>query len=372
RIVPAEAPLPGLALSEVGVVQLIYYLLADEHWSCVKIADHLNALGIPPAYRQADRHVDHDTPEGKRKEATAGVWRPSRIRAMVKSTTYKGVHAYGKRSTKVRELITREVPALVDEATWTRALQTLTSYVLFAPGAHCRQYLLRGLVTCGLCGCNYSGAAYGRGNGRQEVYYRCNGLVSYRSALTPRCQSRSVRGAQLEAAVWDEIARFLRDPGDVLAALAAEQDHEEDQLARTQQERLATRTALDTKTTERERMLDAYRKCILTAEDLEQQLTKIRIETSALTERLAALDERARLRTSAATQLHTAEALLTELRTRLDAPPSFEMQRQLVELLVAEIRVDTGVEAKPKTATITVTYRFDGAVQTCMGMGSTR
>jgi site-specific DNA recombinase len=119
-------------------------------------------------------------------------------------------------------------------------------------------------------------------------------------------------------------------------------------------------------------MLDAYRKCILTAEDLEQQLTKIRIETSALTERLAALDERARLRTSAATQLHTAEALLTELRTRLDAPPSFEMQRQLVELLVAEIRVDTGVEAKPKTATITVTYRFDGAVQTCMGMGSTR
>lgn len=48
RIVPATDPIPGMVLSEVDVVQLIYRLCADEHLSTIQIADRLNANGIPP------------------------------------------------------------------------------------------------------------------------------------------------------------------------------------------------------------------------------------------------------------------------------------------------------------------------------------
>jgi site-specific DNA recombinase len=46
RLVVSEAPLPGLTLSEADVIRMIYRLLADEGWSCIRIAEHINALGF--------------------------------------------------------------------------------------------------------------------------------------------------------------------------------------------------------------------------------------------------------------------------------------------------------------------------------------
>src|SRR5262249_24329935 len=96
RLVVSEALLPDLTLSEADIVRLIYGMLAEEGLSCVKIAEHLNALGIPPAYTKDHRQIARKGPNGKRKEHTAGVWRPSRIRNLVVNPVYKGEHLYGR------------------------------------------------------------------------------------------------------------------------------------------------------------------------------------------------------------------------------------------------------------------------------------
>jgi hypothetical protein len=44
---------------------------------------------------------------------------------------YMGRHEYGKRAKVQRQTIVREVPAIVDEATWTKAQQVLKSNFLF-------------------------------------------------------------------------------------------------------------------------------------------------------------------------------------------------------------------------------------------------
>jgi transcriptional regulator with XRE-family HTH domain len=54
----------------------------------------------------------------------------------------------------------------------------------------------------------------------------------------------------------------------------------------------------------------------------------------------------------------SAQALLAELRKRLDAPVAWEQKRRLVEVLVAGIRVDTVEECGVKQTQTTVTYRF--------------
>ena len=145
RIVPTEEKLPGLDLSEADVVRLMYRMLADQGLSCFKIADYLNAMGVPPAYAKDGREVLRDShgPEGKRKKTTAGIWRPSRIRNLVTNTVYKGVHIYGKRSKKPRELIERPVPPVVEPDTWQRAQETLRKNQLFSRRNAKRRYLLR-------------------------------------------------------------------------------------------------------------------------------------------------------------------------------------------------------------------------------------
>ena len=56
-------------------------------------------------------------------------------------------------------LITRPVPAIVTEATWKKAQQTLRDNFLFSARSARNQYLLRGLIKCGLCGLTYIGVA---------------------------------------------------------------------------------------------------------------------------------------------------------------------------------------------------------------------
>lgn len=57
RLVIADTELPGCGLSEADVIRLIYRMLVDEGMSCQKVADRLNALGVPPAYVRDGRKV---------------------------------------------------------------------------------------------------------------------------------------------------------------------------------------------------------------------------------------------------------------------------------------------------------------------------
>ena len=65
---------------------------------------------------------------------------------MIVQTTYKGIHQYGKRSKKVREIFEREVPAIVEEDIWAKAQLVLIDNQLEAVRCAKHKYLLRSLV----------------------------------------------------------------------------------------------------------------------------------------------------------------------------------------------------------------------------------
>jgi site-specific DNA recombinase len=176
RLVVSDAPIPGTSLTEAGVVRWIYDLAGKEGKSCFYIAEQLNQRGVPPAYIRDGRTVRH----GKREHVTAGVWRAGRIRNLIVNTTYKGIHQFGKRSKSKRAIIERPVPAIVDEALWQKAQETLKRNFLFCARNGRRKYLLRGLVKCGLCGLTYVGTAYPYSHGRRPVFYLCNGKANGR------------------------------------------------------------------------------------------------------------------------------------------------------------------------------------------------
>jgi site-specific DNA recombinase len=145
---------------------LVFRMSAVEHKSCRVIAEHLNELRVPCAYVRDERL----TLRGKRKQRTQGVWRPGRVRVLLTNKPYMGTHQFGKRRKTKRSLIEQPVPPIVSEEVWEKAQQNLRNHLLFGKRNAKNQYLLRGLIKCGLCGKTYIGVAANRPSGKREFY----------------------------------------------------------------------------------------------------------------------------------------------------------------------------------------------------------
>jgi site-specific DNA recombinase len=356
RLIISDAPVAGLEISEADVIRSIYRMAAVEKKSCYVIADYLNALRVPCAYVRDGREILR----GKRKQRTSGVWTPGRIRNLIVSATYKGKHEYGKRAKNAgRQLITRDVPAIVDEATWEKAQSVLKSNILFSKRSAKNQYLLRGLIKCGLCGLTYVGLSGTRPNGKRNFYYRCNGAHSKALFSSKgRCQSKAISGDYVEDQVWSDVECFLRNPAPVLeqlqtrlAADANRSEHAVEKLARLE-------GLLAQKADERNRVVGLYRRGRLSDTELDSQLDEIRKEELALEAQIAELRHKLAGTKSIESTIKSAEALLEKLRVRLDETVSWEQKRRLIEVLVAGVRVDTFEECGVKQTNITVSYRF--------------
>ena len=355
HLVISEEPIPGLAMSEADVIREVFRMAAVERKSCRVIAARLNDLRIPCAYVRDDRLWLR----GKRKQKTSGVWRAGRIRGLITNRTYMGVHEFGKRNVSGRPLISRSVSAIVTEEVWRKAQTTLQANFLFGIRSSRNQYLLRGLIKCGLCGLTYVGVAANRPNGRREFYYRCNGAHSPSVYSTRgRCQAKPVRGDHLEQQVWSDVEAFVRNPEPVLQQLQSrlQSDAQGSEQIRTQVKRLEG--LLAQKATERSRVVGLYRRGRLTETDLDVQMDEIGKEETALETQIAELSAKIAGVDSIGATISSAQSLLDRLRMRLDEPISWELQRRLVEVLVAGVRVDTVEDCGVKQSTVTVTYRF--------------
>jgi site-specific DNA recombinase len=317
----------------------------------------LNRLGIPTAYQKDGRGV-----RGKR---TQGVWRPGRIRNLVVNPVYKGALHYGRRTKREREVIVAEVPALVSEELWGAAQATLHANRIMAKNTT-KTYFLRGLIVCGTCGLHYCGSA-----NRGKVWYRCDGQLVERGPVKGRCPGKSVAGPDLELVVWDDILRFLRDPGDLLDELAAEREMSS-AAAVAEAQRQTLLKALADNDARRERLLDALESGHLEPADLRARLDKLDDQKATI---LAKLQEAEQERAQAADQV-LSEDLLDELRRRLERGLDDGQRREIARLLVRRITIHTKpLDGGKKQASAVVEYRFPehpGVVNDRTGRGSWR
>ncbi len=351
-----EDLLSGCDLGEADVVRLIYRLTVEQDYTTFEISDYLNALGIPPSYVKDGRQVLR----GKRKVATAGIWRPSRIRNMIVNTTYKGVHYYGRRAVRERELIEREVPPIVSAEVWEQAQHVLHDHQLEAVKNTKRRYLLRGLIKCGACGLTYHGTAYSGPGDALKAYYVCGGKGMYRGPLQGKCTSRNVPAQWIEDLVWRACVEFIHNPGEAITELAASMEDRHSQADALEAEREMLRRAAADKEGEKAAILDLYRKRLITGADVESQLEKIAQEKAALAQRLRDLDTAIAGETALTQGVGSIEALLASLRAKLEVDPPFEVRREIVKALVRRVVVDTtppNGTHRPR-ATVTVHYAF--------------
>lgn len=348
----SEEPLPGFEMSEADVIRLIYRLTVDQHMSTVEIADYLNALGIPPAY------VKDEIKSGKRKRKTAGIWYPGRIRNLLVNTTYKGIHRYGKRATRQREIIEREVPAIVSSDVWARAQAVLREHQIEAMRSAKGQYLLRSLIKCSECGCTYMGTYYG--GGRRKGYYVCLGKHAYRGAKLGKCQSKNLPQKWIEDIVWNDCRQFILNPGTALSELTAIFEQRRANVDKLEEEIALLRQVIATKAREKDRVLDLYRRGLINVTDVETQLDSVNRETSELKTRIRHLENRRVQESSVEQDYASAEEFLSAMREALgDGEPPFDVKRKIVKALVQRITVRTlPGTGKRLSAEVTIDYCF--------------
>jgi len=336
-------------MTEAALVQDLFRRLAQGS-SAIGEAQRFNALGIPTT-----RYHGNGTARkaGKR-------WYPVRIAQIIANTAYKGLHTYQS----AYGAIERQVPPLVESALWEQANAQLQRNRKLPKRNRTREYLLCGLITCGRCGASYVGQIVTRPSGKLNVYYRCgNRGTPIHPAREDRCLSKIVDATWLEQTVWEDCRAFILNPGEALGEAQRQLQERLRQTAHMDQERVASLHALAEKAHERERIMTLFRRGRLNLAEAETQLDDIAREEADLRQQCSAIDAQKALADTYAAYLTGASRMLQRLQERLTEVEQTDAQttkRQVVEMLVQDIRIDThdGAPRGSTPCTVTVRYAF--------------
>lgn len=200
--------------AEAAILVQMFNWYLEPKTALYQVAKRLTDMGLP-------------TPEGKER------WSTSTVRRILKNTAYTGT-AYANRTqtqhpkqrrsalqkpgargeTQVmrpeKEWIPIPVPAIIDKDLFERVQQKLSYNRQTSPRNNkSHHYLLRGLVSCGLCRLSASARAIPP----KYHYYVCRGHSNaLQFAQKDRCTARFIPVQQLDDLVWKDLCKILTHP----------------------------------------------------------------------------------------------------------------------------------------------------------------
>jgi site-specific DNA recombinase len=311
-------------------------------------AKRLNLEGVPSPGKKY---------RGKTRR-TGTTWSPTAISRLVGRRAYGGTHVIRSSAGEIE----REVPPIVAEDLRLAAAARLTDNKRFGGGRPVRPYLLRGLIKCEECAWNYCGVSRKAKDG-YRFRYACP--VSSARRFDPSAVRRgcpTIDALWLEDLVWEDIRRFVSDPGEALAR-AQEQSDLRAGAAHDIEGRLADlRRRLHAAHAEKDRYVRLYAAGHLDDAELDTYLLDLKNRTTNLGMLIdAAQGQKTEAEHDARTTRDTA-VWLASLQDGLsaleeDTAEAHEGRRELLSLLVERISVGRD-EAQPGKPRVRIDYRF--------------
>ncbi|OPY59125.1 MAG: DNA-invertase hin [Pelotomaculum sp. PtaU1.Bin035] len=325
-LVPNEELIEGTNITPVELVQLIFRLVGEQQYTTVQVCQYLNALSLPPGVKIQGM--------GRRKNKNG--WAPGYIYNMITNTVYIGTRTF---RSKKDEPIVCEVPSIITDELWQKTQTVIKEHSRLNWYKPKYQYLLTGLIRCGICGKIYSGRTVKRYNG-QGVYLERSYVCSSKrhSVVRKPCGNSNVSANKIEEYIWGKIVSFIKNPGPELAELMANMP-DTNGLA---EEAETIKQIAAGKENEKQKILDLYRQGIIPMDDVEEQARRITEEKKALERRQAEL--KAQIDQFADTSLRIKELhrLIDLLRSKIEKPLSWEGKRQTVMAFIREIIIYPG------------------------------
>lgn len=333
RYVPRDQPGGGQWLVVADQAEVVRDIFGWYHagLTITKIVTHLNKAGIA-------------SPKGKQ-------WGGSTLHRLLQEPAYKGTALYNRHQTdseaigqprrlgrgrlqapryKLRpaeEWITIAVPAIVAPDLWQAVQEQLQMNQRFAPRNNQKHpYLLRGLLSCGVCGYTLIGrTAHG------TTTYSCRyGGVKRPPDVPPH--SCVIAAEEIEPIVWQALSELLAQPSRLLTAWRAlhyPDPTEPNQINRWQRRQRELEKQW-------QRLLDLYQEDLLDKTQLRHRKELIEAEQQRLTHRLQQAARQQQAQQYETALAFTCQAFARRVEAAL-ASPSFETQQDVIRLLIDHI-----------------------------------
>ena len=235
-------------------------------------------------------------------------------------------------------ILVAEIPPLVSQEQFDRVQARLISNRRFAQRNNkAHPYLLRGLVSCGLCGL----ACLARTTAHSYRYYSCTGkLPALFSHREQKCPSRLSPAERLDELVWADLCELLTHPEQVSQALArAHGGQWLPQELQARQEGL--RRGQVSLGQQLERLTEAYLAGVVLLDEYRRRRSDLERRQQQLEEQVTRLEAQADRQKELAGLSRSVAKFSERVRQGL-GHASFEQKRSLVELLIDRVIVTDG------------------------------
>jgi site-specific DNA recombinase len=257
-----------------------------------------------------------------------------------RSATAPRKHSAMSRVDAPREewILVAEIPPLVSQEQFDRVQARLISNRRFAQRNNkAHPYLLRGLVSCGVCGL----ACLARATVTRHRYYSCTGkLPALFSHREQKCPSRLSPAERLDELVWTDLCELLTNPKPVSQALARAHGGQwlPQELQARQDGLRRGRASLGQQI---ERLTEAYLAGVVMLDEYRRRRSELERRQQQLDEHVTRLDAQTDRQKELA-GLSTSIAQFSQRVRQGLAHASFEQRRSLVELLIDRVIVTDG------------------------------
>lgn len=232
--------------------------------------------------------------EGIASRSQFNKWWPSSVYSILKNETYAGTaYMYKTRSVEPvkhpkleryrqrrksskadrprEEWLPVAVPAIIDKAAWQKVQDLLKQNIMRSPRNNKKNdYLLRGLVICGLCGSMAPGHVSNR-----HTYYSCAAKRNKNLTTKPHAERVAVQHSKLDEKVWQGLVQLLDDPDHLRAQMERKLERLSQPIQVDKNSFYKIEQELDKVTQQEKRLLDAYREGIIDLDELREQKAKV-------------------------------------------------------------------------------------------------
>jgi len=232
-------------------------------------------------------------------------------------------------------IVVAHIPAIVSQEQFAMIQEKLKHNQSVASRNNTKhQYLLRAMVSCGLCQL----ACTGRTTDTGHADSACNGKRPLlQSPRTEKCSSRLLPVEQLDELVWADVCEVLLHPECLAAALQRAQGGQwfpQELQARRENLRKA-RVSIEHQT---ERLTEAYLAGVVALEEYKRRRHELEQRLEGLAAQMRQVEASANKHVELAGIAQSMEELCQRVSCGLEQA-SFEQKRQLIELLIDRVVV---------------------------------
>ena len=232
-------------------------------------------------------------------------------------------------------IVVAQIPAIISQEQFEVIQEKLKhNQSLASRNNKAHQYLLRAMVSCGLCQLACVGRTTDTGHG----YYVCNGKRPLlQSPRTEKCPSRFLPVGQLDELVWADLCQVLLHPECLAQALQRAQGGQwlpQELQARRENLRKA-RVSIEHQL---ERLTDAYLAGVVPLEEYKRRRHELEQRLEGVASQVRQLEASASKQVELAGITQSMEEFCQRVSRGLEQA-SFEQKRHLIELLIDRVVV---------------------------------